>query len=71
MNVKSVKVWFGLLGGAFLLSACNHYADKTNEKIETVLERVEDYSQRATIPDIPSPIDTVRIHNDIWLEWQQ
>lgn len=67
MNVKSVKVWFGLLGGAFLLSACNHYADKTNEKIETVLERVEDYSQRATIPDIPSPIDTVRIQNDIWL----
>ncbi len=67
MNVNSKKIWLGLLGCAFLLSACNHYAAKTNEKIETVLERVEDYSQRASIPDLPSPVDTVRMQNDIWL----
>ena len=67
MNVNSKKIWLGLVGCAFLLSACNHYAAKTNEKIETVLERVEDYSQRATIPDLPSPVDTVRMQNDIWL----
>lgn len=67
MNVKSKEIWFGLLGCAFLLSACNHYAAKTNEKIETVLERAEEYKQRSTIPDIPIPVDTVRVQNDIWL----
>ena len=57
----------GALGCALLLSACNYYVDKTNKKIETVLERTEEYRQRAEIPDLPEAVDTVRMHNDIWL----
>ena len=69
MNVKSFQKYIltGLLGGALLLSACNHYVDKTDARIETVLERTEMYSERATIPDLPEPVDTVRMNNDIWL----
>ncbi|MBQ7413618.1 MAG: PilN family type IVB pilus formation outer membrane protein [Alphaproteobacteria bacterium] len=57
----------GALGCALLLSACNYYVDKTNKKIETVLERTEEYRQRSEIPDLPEAVDTVRMHNDIWL----
>jgi len=69
MNVKSFQKYIltGLFGGALLLSACNHYVDKTDARIETVLERTEMYSERATIPDLPEPVDTVRMNNDIWL----
>ena len=69
MNIKSLQKYIltGLLGGALLLSACNHYVDKTNARIETVLERAEMYGEKATIPDLPEPVDTVRVNNDIWL----
>lgn len=67
MNVKSKYLLFGALGAAFLLSACNHYVAKTNDKIETVLERTEELRQQAEIPDMPQPADTVRMQNDIWL----
>lgn len=69
---KSMK-WslMGLLtAAAMTLSACNDYVAKTNEKIETTLERVEDHLQQAQIPDLPEPIDTVRTKNDIWLGTQ-
>ncbi len=69
---KSMK-WslMGLLAAAAMtLSACNDYVAKTNEKIETTLERVEDHLQQAQIPDLPEPVDTVRTKNDIWLGTQ-
>jgi len=69
MNIKSLQKYIltGLLGGTLLLTACNHYVDKTDARIETVLERAEMYGERATIPDLPEPVDTVRMNNDIWL----
>lgn len=69
MLIKSVKltVLCTLLAGALALTACNKYVDKTNEKIETTLERVEDHMQQSNIPDLPEPVDTVRTKNDIWL----
>ena len=67
MSVKSKKIWMGLLGCAFLLTGCDYYTDKANQRIETILERTEAYRQQATIPDMPAPVDTVRIQNDIWL----
>ena len=66
---KSMK-WslMGLLtAAAMTLSACNEYVAKTNEKIETTLERAEDHLQQAQIPDLPEPVDTVRTKSDIWL----
>ena len=56
-----------LLGCVPVLTGCDRYMDKTNEKIETTLERAEVYQQQATIPDLPAPVDTVRVQNDIWL----
>ena len=67
MNVKSKGLLFGFLGATLLLSACNHYVAKTNEKVEAVLERVEEYKMQSEIPDLPQPVDTVRVQNDIWL----
>ena len=69
MNVNAIKkyVLVGVAVGALALSACNHYVDKTNARIETVLEQTEMYNERATIPDLPEPVDTVRMNNDIWL----
>ena len=69
MNANSIKkyVLTGFALGALALSACNHYVDKTNARIETVLEKTEMYNERATIPDLPEPVDTVRMNNDIWL----
>ena len=69
MNVNSLKkgILLGLIGGIFMLSGCDRYVAKTNEKIETALERIEEYQLQATIPDMPAPVDTVRMQNDIWL----
>lgn len=69
MLIKSIKltVLCALLTGVFTLTACNRYVDKTNKKIETTLERIEDNLQQSTIPDLPEPVDTVRTKNDIWL----
>ena len=69
MNAKSLYRVLSvvLLGCVPVLTGCNRYLDKTNEKIETTLERAEVYQQQATIPDLPAPVDTVRVQNDIWL----
>ncbi len=56
-----------LLTAPLFLTACNKYVDETNETIETVLERTEDYMQQAAVPDLPIATDTVRVKNDIWL----
>ncbi len=58
----------GTVLGLLSLTACdNTYIDKSNEKIETTLERAEGFMERASIPDMPEPIDTVRTNDDIWL----
>lgn len=69
MNAKWLKVGLaaGIVGGILVLSACNQYVEKTNDKIETTLARAEEYRLRASIPDLPQPVDTVRMENDIWL----
>lgn len=69
MNAKSLYRVLSvvLLGCVSVLTGCDRYMDKTNEKIETTLERAEVYQQQATIPDLPAPVDTVRVQNDIWL----
>lgn len=69
MNAKSLYRVLSvvLLGCVPVLTGCDRYLDKTNEKIETTLERAEVYQQQATIPDLPAPVDTVRVQNDIWL----
>lgn len=69
MNAKWLKVGLaaGIVGGILVLSACNQYIEKTNDKIETTLARAEEYRLRASIPDLPQPVDTVRMENDIWL----
>lgn len=69
MNAKSLcrVLSVVLLGCVPVLTGCDRYLDKTNEKIETTLERAEVYQQQATIPDLPAPVDTVRVQNDIWL----
>ena len=67
MNVNLLRKFGLVAGGVLLLSACNYYVDKADKRVETVLERVEDYRQEAEIPDVPEPVDTVRMQNDIWL----
>ena len=69
MLTKSLKLGLTgiLMGATFMLTACNEYVARTNEKIETVLERTEEHLQQAQIPDLPEPVDTVRTKNDIWL----
>ncbi len=69
MFTKAMKftVLCAMVAGTFLLTACNEYTAKTNKKIETTLERAEDYYQRSHIPDLPAAVDTVRTKNDIWL----
>lgn len=68
MQIKSWKAWIGVvLGGALLLTACNRYVDKADRQIETTLTRVEGHLQQAKVPDLPAPVDTVRVQNDIWL----
>ena len=56
-----------LMAGCSLLVACNKYVAQTDKKIETTLERVEEYHLQSQVPDMPEPTDTVRMHNDIWL----
>ena len=58
---------FALIASSFVLAACNKYVVATDKKIETTLERVDEYIEQAQIPDLPEPTDTVTIHNDIWL----
>lgn len=69
MLIKPVKLFLTLaiLATSFSLTACNKYAEKTDAKIETVLEKADDYLQQATIPDLPEETDTVRTKEDIWL----
>ncbi len=54
------------LSGLFL-TACNRYVAESDKRIETTLERAEDYYARSSIPDVPEQTDTVRIRNDVWL----
>ena len=35
-----------LLAGCVLMSACNKYVAQTDKKIETTLERIEEYTNR-------------------------
>ncbi|MBP5344550.1 MAG: hypothetical protein J6Y85_05720 [Alphaproteobacteria bacterium] len=67
LNKKISLSLFALIASGFVLSACNKYVAATDKKIETTLERVEEYMQQAQIPDLPEPTDTVRSRNDIWL----
>ena len=65
MRIKNLS--FALLAGCFVLASCNKYVAETDKRIETTLARVEEYREMAEIPDLPEPIDTVRVQNDIWL----
>lgn len=69
MLIKTVKyaLLCGVILSTFTLVSCNKYVEKTNKKIETSLERAEDYMQQSTVPDMPLTVDTVRKKNDIWL----
>lgn len=67
MLKKSVFSLVALMAGCTLLAACNKYIADTDKKIETTLERIEEYHLQSQIPDMPEPTDTVRMHNDIWL----
>ncbi|MBO7483786.1 MAG: hypothetical protein J6T55_01520 [Alphaproteobacteria bacterium] len=65
MRIKNLSL--ALLAGCFVLASCNKYVAETDQRIETTLARVEEYSEIAEMPDLPEPIDTVRVQNDIWL----
>ena len=65
MRIKNLS--FALLATCFVLASCNRYVAETDKRIETTLARVEEYREMAEIPDLPEPIDTVRVQNDIWL----
>ena len=67
MLKKSVFSLAALMMGCLTLAACNKYIADTDKKIETTLERIEEYAQNAQIPGLPEPTDTVRVQNDIWL----
>ncbi|MDD3668807.1 MAG: hypothetical protein PHX68_00710 [Alphaproteobacteria bacterium] len=68
MQIKSWKIGIAaVLAAACTLTACNRYVDKADRQIETTLTRVEGHLQQAKVPDLPAPIDTVRVQNDIWL----
>lgn len=56
-----------LIAGCTLLTACNKYVAQTDKKIETTLERTEEYLQQSQIPAMPEETDTIRMHEDIWL----
>ena len=66
-KLKTIGLATALMLGVMTLASCNKYVKETNDKIETTLERAEENLQRAEIPDIPEPVDTVRTKNDIWL----
>ena len=65
MRIK--KLTLTLLATCFVLSACNKYVAEADRRIETTLARVEETKEMAEIPDLPKPVDTVRVQNDIWL----
>ncbi|MBQ3695432.1 MAG: hypothetical protein II938_00460 [Alphaproteobacteria bacterium] len=67
MLKKSAFSLVALMASCFLLTACNKYVADTDKKIETTLERIEEYNLQAQVPSLPEPTDTVRVHNDIWL----
>jgi len=67
MLKKSILWSCAFVLSGLLLTACNKYVAETDKKIETTLERAEDYMQRASIPDVPEQTDTVRVRNDVWL----
>lgn len=61
------KFSLALLATCFVLAGCNKYVAETDKRIETTLARAEEYKEIAEIPDLPQPVDTVRVQNDIWL----
>ena len=61
------KFSLALLAGCFVLASCNKYVAEADKRIETTLARAEEYKEIAEIPDLPEPVDTVRVQNDIWL----
>ena len=61
------KLSLALLASCFVLASCNKYVVETDKRIETTLARVEEMKEMSEIPDLPEPIDTVRMQNDIWL----
>ena len=65
MRIK--KLTYLLLAGCFFLASCNKYVADADKRIETTLARAEEYKEMSEIPDLPEPIDTVRVQNDIWL----
>ena len=67
MLKKSTLSLVAVLLGCTFIAACNKYVAQTDKKIETTLERIEEYNQQAQVPDLPEETDTVRMHNDIWL----
>ena len=67
MLKKTTFSLIALVAGCLTLAACNKYVAETDKKIETTLERLEEYQQQAQIPDLPESSDTVRMQNDIWL----
>ena len=64
---KKSIVLFTVIATAVSLTACNKYVEKTDAKIETILQRADEHLQQATIPDLPETTDTVCTKEDIWL----
>ena len=60
MLKKSAFSLVALMASCFLLTACNKYVADTDKKIETTLERIEEYNLQAQVPSLPEPTDTVR-----------
>lgn len=69
MLTKVTKLFMLLtvLAATTSLTACNKYVERTDAKIETIIERADEHLQQATIPDLPETTDTVRLKEDIWL----
>lgn len=69
MQTRLLKYAFAtaLICSIAAVTGCNKYVEKTNKKIETTLDRTETALQRATVPDVPQPVDTIRVSDNIWL----
>ena len=65
MRIKNLTL--ALLAGCFVLASCNKYVAEADKRIETTLARAEEMKEIAEIPDLPQPVDTIRVQNDIWL----
>ena len=61
------KLSFALLATCFVLAGCNKYVAEADSRIETTLARAEELKDIGEIPDLPQPVDTIRVQNDIWL----